>query len=243
MGPPTRPPTAAAAHAFVPDLAEPALADEDRHHLERVLRLQPGQGVTVSDGSGRWRRCVWRAGGRLEVAGPETEEGPSEPTVTIAFALTKGERPEWAVQKLTEVGVDRIVPFRAARSIVRWDEAKAAGQVARWRRVARQAAMQSRRVRVPEVDDVVGFADVVAALSGAGELALAAAGGGRPSLERPSVLVGPEGGWADEEIACGLPVVGLGPTVLRAETAAVAAAVVLCGLRNGTIRPMEDLSG
>lgn len=219
------------------DVGTPALGDEDRHHLERVLRLQPGQRVTVSDGAGRWRRCVWRAGGVLEVTGPETEAHRAEPAVTVAFALTKGERPEWVVQKLTEVGVDRIVPFRAARSVVRWDEAKAAGQVARWRRVARQAAMQSRRVRLPEVADVVSFADVAAELAGTGAVATPSAG--PICLERPALLVGPEGGWADEEVACGLPAVGLGPTVLRAETAAVAGAVLLCGLRDGTIRPVE----
>lgn len=223
------------AHAFVADLAAPELDDEDRHHLERVLRLQPGQAVTVSDGARSWRLCEWRAGGSLEAIGPSVEEKVPDLLVTVAFALTKGERPEWVVQKLTEVGVDRIVPFRAARSVVRWDEAKAAGQVARWRRVARQAAMQSRRVHLPDVAEVDGFAGVVTGASGAG--ALAAPGGGPPSLERLVLLIGPEGGWADEELACGLPLVGLGPTVLRAETAAVAGGVLLCGLRTGTIRP------
>lgn len=236
MGPPAGLPRAAA-HAFVADLGDPVLDDDDRHHLERVLRLRPGQDVTVADGAGRWRRCVWRPGGGLEPAGPVAEEEPVAP-VTVAFALTKGERPEWVVQKLTEVGVDRIVPFRAARSVVRWDDAKAAAQAARWRRVAREAAMQSRRARLPEVAAVAGFDEVVAAAGAAATLA--APGGGPPTLAHPVVLVGPEGGWAEEEVACGLPAVGLGPTVLRAETAAVAAGVLLCGLRNGTIRDNTD---
>ena len=227
-------PAGAAAHAFVDDLSAPVLDPGDRRHLERVLRLRPGQVVTVTDGAGRWRPCLWRPGGDLEAAGPEVVEERPRPEVTVGFALTKGDRPEWVVQKLTEVGVDHIVPFRAARSVVRWDEAKAADQVERWRRVAREAAMQSRRSRLPRIAPVAGFADVVAALSQSAALAIA--GGGPATLDRPTLLVGPEGGWTDEEAGCGLPGVGLGPTVLRAETAAMAAAVVLCGLRAGTIR-------
>jgi 16S rRNA (uracil1498-N3)-methyltransferase len=173
----------------------------------------------------------------VEPTGPSQVEAPPVPAVTVAFALTKGDRPEWVVQKLTEIGVDRIVPFRAARSVVRWDEAKVAAHADRWRRVARQAAMQSRRARLPEVAGVASFGDVVA---GAGRTAaLAAVGGGPASLDRPTLVVGPEGGWDDAELTCGLPTVGLGPTVLRAETAAMAAAVVLCGLRYWTIHPSD----
>ncbi|MGH9281897.1 MAG: RsmE family RNA methyltransferase, partial [Acidimicrobiales bacterium] len=115
----------AAAHAFVADLDAPALDEDDHRHLERVLRLRPGQAVTVSDGDGRWRSCVWRPGGDLEPAGQVEVEPAPAPPVTVGFALTRGDRPEWVVQKLTEVGVDVIVPIRAARSVVRWDEAKA----------------------------------------------------------------------------------------------------------------------
>lgn len=238
MGPPPRPCRLppAAAHAFVTDLAAPALADDDRRHLSRVLRLRPGQRVTVSDGAGGWRECAWRPDGELEPSGPPEFEPPSPPPVTVAFALTKGERPEWVVRKLTEIGVDRIIPFHAARSVVRWDDDKAGAQATRWRTIAHQAAMQSRRVRLPEVAEVGGFADVASGAGGAG--ALAAPGGAAPSLERPTVLVGPEGGWTDEELASGLATVGLGPTILRAETAAVVAAAVLCGLRNGTVGPV-----
>lgn len=241
MGPPPQPLPPAAAHAFVADLAAPVLDDEDRHHLARVLRLQAGQTVTVSDGTGGWRLCAWRVGGVLEPTGAVEVEAPTAPAVTVAFALTKGERPEWVVQRLTEVGVDRIVAFRGARSVVRWDDTKAAGQAQRWRRVARQAAMQSRRVRLPEVADVAGFAEVAAAMAGTG--ALAAPGGGPASLDRPGLLVGPEGGWDTAELGCGLPTVGLGPSVLRAETAAVAGAAILCGLRDGRVRPAPGPAG
>jgi 16S rRNA (uracil1498-N3)-methyltransferase len=230
----TSPATAgAAAHVFVADLGSPDLDDDDRHHLTRVLRLRPGDVVTASDGAGRWRSCRLAAGGALEPAGDAVAEPAAAPPITIAFAVTKGERPELAVQKLTELGVDRIVPFVAARSVARWDGDRAARHVDRLRRVAREAAMQSRRAWLPDVADVADFADV-AALAGA---ALADAGGGAPSLVTPVVLLGPEGGWSPEERAAGLPVVGLGPHVLRAETAAIAAAAVLGALRSGLVSP------
>ena len=135
------------AHAFVAELAAPVLDAGDRHHLERVLRLRPGDCVSVSDGHGGWRLC--RFGPVLEPAGEVARDPGPSPTVTVAFALTKGERPEWAVQKLTEVGVDRIVPMAAARSVVRWGPDRAAANVERLRRVAREAAMQCRRTWLP----------------------------------------------------------------------------------------------
>jgi 16S rRNA (uracil1498-N3)-methyltransferase len=185
----------------------------------------------VSDGAGRWRPCHF--GAALEPTGEIQDSGPVTPPVTIAVALTKGERLDWAVQKLTEVGVDRIVPFAATRSVVRWDAGRAAHHVERLRRIARQAAMQSRRTWLPSVEDLAAFADV-AATPGA---ALAEPGGEPPSLKRPAVLVGPEGGWAPEEASATLPRVDLGPTVLRTETAAVAAGALLCALRAGLVGP------
>jgi 16S rRNA (uracil1498-N3)-methyltransferase len=221
----------AAAHAFVADLEVPELAAEDRHHLERVLRLRAGEDVTVSDGAGRWRLCRFAAA--LVPAGEIVEDERPSPPVAVAVALTKGERLDWAVQKLTELGVDMVVPFTASRSVVRWDEARARHHVERLRRIANQAAMQSRRTWLPVVDELRSFAEV-AARPGA---ALAEPGGSPPSLERPVVLVGPEGGWAEDEAAGGLPRVSLGPTVLRVETAAVAAGTLLCALRAGLVAP------
>ena len=221
----------AAAHVFVADLAAPALAPDDRHHLERVLRLRAGEDVTVSDGAGRWRRC--RFGDALEPVGDIHDDERPMPAVTIAVALAKGERFDWAVQKLTELGVDRIVPMDAARAVVRWDADRAAHHTERLRRIARQAAMQSRRTWIPAVEDLRSFAEV-ATTPGA---ALAEPGGPGPSLDHPVVLVGPEGGWSDEEAATELSRVGLGPAVLRTETAAVAAGALLCGLRAGLVGP------
>jgi 16S rRNA (uracil1498-N3)-methyltransferase len=218
-----------AAHVFVTDVARPELAPDDRHHLERVLRLRPGDGMTVADGAGRWRRC--RFGAEVEPDGDVEIVSRPVPEITLAFALTKGDRPEWTVQKLTEVGVDRIVPFASARSIVRWDDAKAARNVERLRRVAREAAMQSRCAFLPVVEDVTEFGNV-ARRPGA---ALAQRDGTPPDLARSCLLVGPEGGWTDDELGAGLSRVALGPTVLRSETAAVAGAVLLAGLRAGVV--------
>ena len=158
---------------------------------------------------------------------------PPTPPIAVAFALVKGERPELIVQKLTEVGVDRIVPFLADRSVVRWDDARAERHHQRLLRVAREAAMQCRRTWWPEVAETSRF-DVVAALPGA---VAAERGGPAPSLDHPVVLVGPEGGWSDDERDRLPGSVGLGPTVLRAETAAIAAGVVLAALRSGAVGP------
>lgn len=226
----------ATAHVFVRDLDAPVLDDDDLHHLARVLRLRAGEVVTASDGAGRWRPCTFADGAALTVAGDVVSEPAPTPAIIVGFALTKGERPEWTVQKLTEVGVDRIVPVAAARSVVRLAGDRAAAQHRRWEKVAREAAMQSRRVWLPTVDPVTPFATLVAAAP----VALAEAGGDPPTLEHPCVLTGPEGGWSEEELTAaddaGAARVGLGPTVLRAETAAIAIAVLLCGLRGGTVR-------
>jgi 16S rRNA (uracil1498-N3)-methyltransferase len=224
--------TPARAHAFVPDLDSPQLEPSDRHHLERVLRIRPGEIVTVSDGRGGVRRC--RFGPPLEPVAAVERVPRSRPLLAVAFALTKGQRPELVVQKLTELGIDSIVPMAAERSVVRWDPAQAAHHVERLRRVAREAAMQCRRVWLPEVEDMSAFAEVTAR-SGA---AMAEQGGQPPTLAHPLVLVGPEGGWSDAELESDLPRVDLGPQVLRAETAALAAGVVLSSLRARLVLPV-----
>jgi 16S rRNA (uracil1498-N3)-methyltransferase len=218
-------PARAEAHAFVDDLERPELGAPDRHHLERVLRLRAGASVTVSDGAGSWRLA--RFGSALEPDGPiELVEAPA-PAITIACALVKGERPELVVQKLTELGVDTIVLFAAERSVVRWDDVRATAHVERLRRVAREASMQSRRVRLPGVVWSATF-EAVAATPGA---TMAERDGGAVSLEHPLVLVGPEGGWSPREAGAGLTRVSLGPNVLRTETAAMAAGALLVAAR------------
>jgi 16S rRNA (uracil1498-N3)-methyltransferase len=222
--------------ALVDDLDAPTLAAQDAHHLERVLRARPGDPLVLGDGAGSWRTA--RFGDPLEDLG-EVERAPRpQPVVTVAFALVKGDRPELVVQKLTELGVDRITPFRARRSVVQWDEARAAKALERFRAVARAATQQCHRPWLPEVTPIADFDDL---LAGDG-VALADREGGPPSLLQPTLLVGPEGGWAPEErsaaVRVGLPTVGIGVHVLRSETAAVTAGAFLTGLRDGVIGPI-----
>lgn len=219
---------------FVEDLDEPVLETEDLHHLVGVLRTAPGDPIVLSDGMGSWREFRW--GRPPTPAGELIAEPPPSPALGVAFALVKGARPQLIVQKLTELGMDLIIPFVAERSVVRWSEDRAEQNARRLRRVCREAAMQSRRSRVPEVSPPVSFAEA-AGLPGA---ALADSSGEAPSLARPVVLVGPEGGWSEEERAVGIPRVRLGADVLRAETAAIAAGVLLGGLRAGLLGSERD---
>jgi 16S rRNA (uracil1498-N3)-methyltransferase len=223
-----------AAHVFVADLDGLELSDDDHHHLERVLRLRAGEEVTASDGVGGWRPCRWRGiGVGLEPDGDIVREPAPTPAIIIGFVVPKGDRPEWVVQKLTEAGVDRILPLVSARSVVRWDAARAAKHLERLRRVAREAAMQSRRVWLPAVEDVRLVAKACAEL-GPG-CALAHPRGSPPVADGSAILVGPEGGWTPDERE-GHPLVSLGSTVLRAETAALSASILLGALRAGIVR-------
>lgn len=223
-----------AAHAFVEDVEAPALSEDDARHLLRVLRLRDGDTVSVSDGAGRWRVALLRHGAHdstngagLEPASPVVVERRTTPELTVAFAVPKGDRPELVVQKLTEIGADEIIPMVTARSIVRWDAARAAKHHDRFVRIVREAAAQSRRVWLPSVSPITPFA-TVAARPGA---ALAVPSGAWPDVDQPVVLVGPEGGWAPEELASARHVVGLGPNVLRVETAAIVACTLLVAAR------------
>jgi 16S rRNA (uracil1498-N3)-methyltransferase len=216
-------------HAVVDDLDAPALAPADRHHLERVRRLRAGDPLTVGDGVGGWRTC--RFGGELEPTGAVQRATRPDPLLAVGFALVKGERPEWIVQKLTELGVDRIVPFTAERSVVRWDGDRARRHHERLVTIAREAAMQSGRLWLPQLDPPAPFEAV--AVDGA---VLADRGGRPPSATDTFVLVGPEGGWSASERA-NRAMVGLGGPVLRADTAAVVAGALLVSLRDGVVAP------
>jgi 16S rRNA (uracil1498-N3)-methyltransferase len=221
---------------FVDDLDAPVLDADDAHHLRRVLRLRDGDAVTIADGAGCWRLA--RFGGELAELSPVEEEPRPVPELTVAFAIVKGERPELVVQKLTELGVDRIVPFAAARSVVRWDGERRDRNHTRLQRIAREAAMQCRRARLPAVEPVSDFA-LVLARPGA---TLADLDGDAPTLDRPLVMIGPEGGWTDDERAAAPHRVCLSAQVLRAETAAIAAATLLTGLRDEVVsagRPLR----
>jgi 16S rRNA (uracil1498-N3)-methyltransferase len=242
---------AAAAQVFVDDPSAPALGADDRHHLEKVLRLRAGEEVIVSDGAGRWGRTLW-VDGKTPLTPVQGASGPGgdgsvqfeaapAPTLTVAFAPTKGERPEWVVQKLTELGVDRVVPLISARSVIRWEGERGASAVERLRRVGREAASQCRRVWLPEVTEVMQFSQL-GRLGPAGQVVLAQLSGAPPAPAHLVVAVGPEGGWNDEELDSGLPTVGFGLSVLRAETAAVTAGALMVSLRTGTVAPVGATS-
>lgn len=206
-----------AAHVVVDDLGVPALSESDAHHLFRVLRVRDGEVVSVTDGRGAWRLCRVQAG-HLEPTTQVLVEPPVSAPVTIGIAIPKADRPEWIVQKLTELGVDRIVLLHADRSVVTWDERRAAKHLERLRRVAVEAVHQCRRVTVPVIEGPVRALTFLPD-------AVAAEPGGRPDDGTDLVVaIGPEGGWTDRELAVARDRVSLGPTVLRVETAALAAA-------------------
>jgi 16S rRNA (uracil1498-N3)-methyltransferase len=217
------------AHFFVDDLERPVLHDQDRHHAARVLRLRSGEPITLSDGQGRWRPA--RFGDEIEVTG-ETVSVPAPTPLTVGFALVKGAKPELVIQKLCELGIDRIEPFVAARSVVRWDESRAGKAHERWGAIVRSAAMQSRRVRLPELAPVAPFAAVAIPPA-----ALADLGGRPPDRGDTRVLVGPEGGWSDAERDDELERIAFGRHVLRAETAAIAVGAILVALRESLVEP------
>lgn len=211
-------------HAFVANLEGPELSDEDRHHLERVLRLRPSDPMTIADGANRWRTAIF--GPTIEATGEIVEVAAPTVPITIGFVVPKGDRPAWIVQKLTELGVDEIHLLSSLRSVVKWDPPKAEQQLQRLNRIAREAAMQSRQVRVPEIKPINEFKQAITEPG----ISLAHRSEERVSLRHRCIYIGPEGGWDPSEIA-GLPTVSLGPSVLRAETAAVAAASALSLLR------------
>ncbi len=214
-----------AAHVFVDQLDSPALGDDDQHHLGRVLRLRDGESVTASNGRGQWRACEWRDGA-LEVAGEVVVSAAPSVRCAVAFTPVKGDRNEWAVQKLTEIGIDEVIILAPTQhSVVRWSDADK--QLRKLRVVAREAAMQSRRVWLP---NIVGLAALHEVCAGDGA-AVADPNGVALHAGVSLVVVGPEGGFAEEELPAGVPRVQLGDTILRAETATLVAATLLVARR------------
>lgn len=226
--------------AFVADLEVPVLSGEDRHHFARVLRVRDGEPMVVCDGTGGWRTA--RFSTELDDLGPARHQPARAPRLIVAFALIKGDRPEMVVQKLTELGIDRIIPFTSDHTVVRWDAARSDRQHQRYERIAREASMQCRRTHLPEIASPTTFVDVVSTSSPA---LLADADGRRlwatepgasavtrvAGAEEVTVLIGPEGGWSPEERTVGLPSVRIADHVLRAETASIAAGALLTALR------------
>ncbi len=201
-------------------------------HFARVLRLRTGEAVSVTDGGGGFRLCTvpldFAASGRLEPTSEVQKATRPSPTVAVGLALTKGDKPELAVQKLTELGVDRIVLFAADHSIVRWDDDKPARNLARLRSVAVEALQQSRGLFLPIIE-LTGFDELASEVG----VVRADAGGRAPSLHADRlVLIGPEGGWSERERSILPDAVSVATNVLRAETAAIATASLWVALRS-----------
>lgn len=210
-----------------------------------MLRLRDGEAVGATDGRGGYVPCAFRAPGALTALGPMVVTPRPAPVLTVGFVPVKGDRPEWAVQKLTELGVDRILLLSSARSVIRWEGSRLESHLERLRRVARSAVMQSRQVWVPEIAGVVPLSSALSgsapAVGLSGVVAVADPTGGPVLPGIHTVVVGPEGGWSDDEVDLfarrHTPLVSLGPSVLRAETAAVTAGVLMTALRAGLVIP------
>ncbi|MFM8867039.1 MAG: RsmE family RNA methyltransferase [Ilumatobacteraceae bacterium] len=216
-----------AAHVFVDDIETPQLSDDDLHHLLRVLRIRESDELSVSDGRGSW--CMASIGKDGSVRSNSEVERHAEPAwrVGVAFVPIKGEKPELVAQKLTEVGVDDIVIVASAkRQVVRWEDGRRERHVERLAKVVREASMQSRRTWLPSLQVV----DDVGAMARAGASVAEPSGEPLTSATR-FVVVGPEGGFTDDELAGFTNKVSLGDFVLRAETAAIVAGVMLTDLR------------
>jgi 16S rRNA (uracil1498-N3)-methyltransferase len=215
-------------------------ADEARH-LRDVLRLKTGDEVYVFDGRGREFRCtiagLARASAELQIEREvEAARPESQLQLNLCVALLKGEKFDLVVQKATELGVTKVTPLitRYADIHLR-EEADSSKRVARWQRIALEAAKQSGRALVPEISLPVSFSSLPAdgfcvmfsERGGAGLDSLTA----QPCSRMITALVGSEGGWSDEEIeaaqARNFHVITLGGRILRAETAAITATALL----------------
>jgi 16S rRNA (uracil1498-N3)-methyltransferase len=216
------------------------LRGEDARHLTRVLRVEPGQQFEISDNvsaylaeiaESRGERVVFRVLEPLSISAPPLR-------ITLLAALFKFDRFEWMVEKATELGVERIIPVEATRSEKGLFEASHK-RAERWRRIAREASQQSRRTRMPEIAPSL---ELEAALASVTSLRLfldeedtrpllASLPASRSADDEAAILLGPEGGWTGSERASALRTgwtpVSVGPNILRAETAALAALAAL----------------
>jgi 16S rRNA (uracil1498-N3)-methyltransferase len=215
------------AHVFVESLSSPQLAFEDEHHLDRSLRLEETDPVSVSDGQGRWATATWSRRRGLELTSQIHTE-PERPSLTIGCAIPKGDRPELVVQKLTELGINRISFFETSRSVVHWDAERRSKQSERLNRIAREAAMQSRRTFLPRIE----FTTFERIIEQNG-MAIAEPGGRDPiDAVVTGILIGPEGGFDRDELDFAVPKIGLSRHILRVETAAIVAAAMLVTSHN-----------
>lgn len=234
---------------LVPSLADARagavveVTGDEAHHAVAVRRLRVGERVLLTDGTGRTATGPVAATGKrlLEVTVEVVHHAPPpRPELVVVQALPKGDRGELAVEVLTEIGVQRIVPWAAARSVAVWKGERATKSLTKWRNTAREAAKQARRAWFPEVVPLARTGDVVDLLGDAATALVLHEEASTPLAEvspadgddGPVVLVvGPEGGLSEEEVAAftgaGARAVRLGPEVLRTSTAGLAACAAL----------------
>ncbi|MDF2668514.1 MAG: hypothetical protein K0R67_820 [Paenibacillus sp.] len=226
---------------------EAILTDDDAHHLQKVMRARIGDQIICSNGQGREAlvKITDIQAGLVKAAIQEELPLLAEPGVQvwIAQSLPKGDKLETVIQKGTEIGAVRFIPFLSARTVVQYDERKEAKRVDRWRKIAKEAAEQAHRNRVPEVDSPVTWKQLLKLVGDAGSAYFCyekengqhlrtalrqtfpdqAAAGGTTVL----LIIGPEGGFTEQELleaeAAGCKAVGLGARILRTETAGMVA--------------------
>ena len=236
----------------LPEVGDLAVVDGDEgFHAANVRRIRAGEELDLGDGAGAMAHCVIEEVGKGRLSARVRDRWtvePASPQVTVVQALPKSDRSELAIELATEAGADAFVAWQAARCVARWDGGRADKGLRRWRAVARAAARQSRRPHIPSITGVATTDDLVERISRYPDaLAVALHESGTVKLADLSVaqanslmlVVGPEGGIADDEIAAlseaGARPVRLGPTVLRTSTAA---AVALGAL--GVLTPRWD---
>lgn len=226
----------------VPDVGRTAVVDGDEgFHAATVRRIRPGEQLVLSDGMGTVADCVVEAADKRSLTARVQDRRTvlrPHPRVTVAQAIPKAERSELAIELATEAGADDFIAWQAARCVARWDGERADKGLRRWRAVARSAARQSRRPHLPEIAGPLStpaLAGVIGERVRAGGIALVLHESATtpladiPVAQSDSIMlvVGPEGGVADDEVAAltraGAVAVRLGPTVLRTSTAAAVA--------------------
>ena len=237
--------------AFAADTKSLALTVDETRHLRDVLRLRTGDEIYVFDGAGREFQCVVETIGKnstdVRVVSEVEPASPESPlNLTLAIALLKGEKFDLVIQKATELGIKRIIPLDTDRSDVRLSDEREQKRVTRWRRIALEAAKQAGRAFVPEVTLPLSLNSLLTSgLEGEDLLTVtrlmfserngrSLAGPSNDFAESPAhiiAVVGPEGGWTDEELNlgrdAGWEIVTLGGRTLRAETAAIAVVALL----------------
>ena len=238
-----------------------AIGGSDARHIRKVLRLRPGARVRVTDGRGRTAdACIQAVENErvlVEILAPLTPSATGAPELTVAQSMLKDRKMDGLIRALTELGITAWMPFVSARSVAQPDHRRLQGRQARWARIAREAVKQCGRRRQPRIQIAGGLADILTASEGydrrimfwedAGDLPGRPRGDSGPASGASTILIiGPEGGFTAEEAEtarlAGFQLSALGPRILRAETATLAA-VTLVQYLYGDWRPANPDGG